>query len=84
MPKSASKSLSVQMGGDHYKDMVIQPIEFCYYNEIPAIESSIIKYVVRHKKKGQKLDLNKAIHLLNILIELEYSEDIPEQNELKL
>ncbi len=66
--------LQKQVDGNHYKGMKIQPIEFCYYNEIPAIESSVIKYVVRHRNKNGKLDIKKAIHLLNILLELEYDE----------
>lgn len=66
--------LQKQIDGNHYKGMKIQPIEFCYYNEIPAIEASVIKYVVRHRNKNGKIDIKKAIHLLNILLELEYDE----------
>lgn len=68
-----------QVGGGHYKDMAIQPIEFCHKNKLGTIESGIIKYVVRHGKKGGKKkgleDINKAIHLLELLKELDY-EDI--------
>ena len=67
-------ALDEQEGGDHYKNYPIQPIEFVYKNNIPAIEASVIKYVVRHKDKNGKKDLEKAIHILRILIELEYSE----------
>ena len=66
--------LKRQEGGDHYLEMEIQPIEFCYRNEIPTIESCIIKYVVRHQLKGGADDLRKAIHSLEILLELEYDE----------
>ena len=68
---SASKT---QIGGDHYKSFVIEPIEFCYKNKIPTIESSVIKYVVRHKRKNGREDLEKAIHLLQLLIEYEYHD----------
>lgn len=68
-------ALDTQVAGDHYKKMKIQPIEFSYHNKIPAIESHIIKYVCRHTFKNGKEDLNKAIHLLEILKELEYGND---------
>ena len=67
-------SLDVQVGGDHYKSMKIQPVEFCQLNELNSIESAVIKYVCRHHNKGGAEDIHKAIHLLNILIQLEYPE----------
>lgn len=67
-------ALEVQEGGNHYKKYKIQPIEFCYENNIPAIESNVIKYVVRHRDKNGVEDIDKAIHLLNILKELEYAK----------
>ena len=67
-------ALQQQVDGNHYKGLKIQPIEFCYHNGIPSIEASVIKYVVRHRNKNGKLDIKKAIHLLNILLELEYAE----------
>ena len=65
--------LDVQEGGDHYKKYKIQPIEFCHANNIPSLESSIIKYVVRHRDKNGLEDLNKAKHTIDILIKLEYN-----------
>lgn len=65
--------LDVQVDGNHYKKYPIQPIEFCHANKIPSLESSIIKYVVRHKDKGGLKDLEKAKHILDILIKLEYN-----------
>lgn len=70
------KALKTQVGGDHYQHMAIQPIEFCQKNQLPMIESSVIKYVCRHKVKNGKQDIEKAIHLLNILLELEYPEKV--------
>lgn len=69
---NAKKALDVQEGGNHYKKYKIQPIEFCYANNIPAIEASVIKYAIRHRDKNGVEDINKAIHLLNILKDLEY------------
>lgn len=65
-------ALDKQIGGDHYERYKIQPIEFLHVNRIPVIESTIIKYVLRHKSKHKEEDLNKAIHCLEILKELEY------------
>jgi len=69
------KELEKQIGGNHYSKLAIQPIEYCYRNNIPAIESGVIKYVTRHKDKGGKQDIEKAIHLLEILLELEYGDN---------
>jgi hypothetical protein len=64
--------LKGQIGGDYYKTLAIQPVEYCYRNNIPAIESAVIKYVTRHRAKGGAKDIKKAIHLLTVLLELEY------------
>lgn len=72
-PVETYNPLDVQEGGNHYKKYKIQPIEFCHANKIPSLESSIIKYVVRHKDKNGLEDLKKAKHILDILIQLEYN-----------
>jgi hypothetical protein len=71
-------ALNKQEGGSHYKDYAIQPIEFIKKNEIPFCEANAIKYIMRHKKKNGKQDLLKAIHYLEILIELEYDTEVSE------
>jgi hypothetical protein len=65
-------ALNTQVGGDHYKQMAIQPIEFCHANDIEAAEGAAIAYICRHRFKNGKADLEKAIHTLQMLIELEY------------
>lgn len=65
-------ALEIQEGGDHYKDMGIQPVEFIHGNQIPYLEGNVIKYVVRHRLKNGVEDLKKAKHYLDILLELEY------------
>lgn len=67
-------ALDMQIGGNHYKTMPIQPVEFCQKNRLPFIESCVVKYVCRHKFKNGKQDIEKAIHFLNVLLELEYPE----------
>ena len=63
----------VQVGGDHYKAMAIQPFEYITANGIAFAEGSIIKYVSRHRRKGGVEDLKKARHFLDLLIEHEES-----------
>ena len=64
-------SLDVQVGGDHYKKMAIQPIEYNIKNNISFAEGNIIKYISRWKFKNGIEDLKKALHCLQVLIELE-------------
>ena len=63
--------LEKQVGGNHYKGFVIQPVEFIYKNNIPFIEGNILKYILRYKQKNGIEDLKKARHYLDMLIELE-------------
>ena len=65
------KTLDTQIGGNHYKDMTIQPLEFIMANNLPYCEANIIKYVCRYKSKNGLQDLLKAKHYLDILIEHE-------------
>ena len=68
------ESLNQQIGGDHYKQFQIEPLEFLAKNRIPFCEGNIIKYVCRHRAKGGLEDLKKARHYLEVLIEAEYDE----------
>lgn len=64
-------ALGHQEGGDHYKALKIQPIEYIHANGIPFAEGSVIKYVTRWRAKNGVADLKKARHFLDLLIELE-------------
>ena len=64
-------ALAAQVGGDHYKHMAIQPVEFIHRNGLGFCEGCVIKYVSRWRAKGGVQDLEKARHFLNILIEME-------------
>lgn len=67
----APNALDVQVAGNHYKDMKIQPVEFIHTNGIPYLEGNVIKYVSRWRAKGGLADLEKAKHYIDLLIELE-------------
>lgn len=60
-----------QVGGSHYKNLSIQPLEFIVANELDFPTGNVVKYVVRYKLKGGLEDLKKARHYLDLLIELE-------------
>ena len=63
-----------QVGGSHYQSMMIQPSEFINKNNLPFAEGNAIKYLCRHKQKGQKQDLEKAIHYCQMAIDRDYPE----------
>ena len=67
-------ALSTQVGGSHYKNKPIQPIEYCHKNGLGPCESAIVKYATRHKEKGRAEDVRKIIHYAQLLLELEYGE----------
>ena len=67
------RALDTQVGGSHYKNLAIQPMEFCMANQLDYATSNVIKYVVR-KKDGEHQrvqDLRKAIHCIQLLAEHE-------------
>lgn len=68
-------ALERQEGGKHYKEMVIQPIEFTHKNKLNFCQGNIIKYTCRYKNKNGIEDLKKVIHYAELLIELEYGKE---------
>ena len=68
--------LDKQVGGSHYQDYAIQPLEFITKNKLSYIQGNIIKYVVRFSQKNGTEDLDKAIHYINILKEVSREKKI--------
>ena len=68
--------LDKQVGGSHYQDFAIQPLEFITKNKLSYIQGNIIKYVVRFSQKNGTEDLDKAIHYINILKEVSREKKI--------
>lgn len=64
--------LKIQVDGNHYKNLVIQPAEYSFKNELNWHQGEIIKYVTRYNLKNGRKDLEKARHLIDMLIEFEY------------
>ena len=63
-----------QIGGAHYKNMKIQPAQFINENNLPFAEGNAIKYICRHKHKGEVQDLEKAKHYIDMIIERDYGD----------
>ena len=57
-------ALDIQIGGEHYKGFVIQPLSF--------LVGCVIKRAARYDKEGGKglEDLHKIKHEIDLLIEL--------------
>jgi hypothetical protein len=68
---SQEKALDVQVGGDHYKKLKIQPIEYIHANQLPYCEANVVKYISRWRDKGGIKDLEKVKHYVDLIIELE-------------
>ena len=72
-------ALDTQIGGDHYKEMGIQPLEavlanYGYIGLEAAVYCKVLKYMGRDK--GSKVEnLQKASHVLDILIEAAQAEE---------
>ena len=66
-------TLNKQVDGNHYSKMKVQPAYFINENNLPFAEGNAIKYICRHKNKGKKKDIEKAIHYLEMIIERDYS-----------
>ena len=56
------KATERQIGGKHYKDFKIQPIEFITKNKLSFIQGCVVKYICRFDRKNGKEDLDKIIH----------------------
>ena len=69
------KPLDRQVGGDHYKRLKIQPIEYCLHNNLNVAQSKVVKYITRYPFKNGIEDLQKAKHMIDILIEFEESKE---------
>ena len=63
-----------QVGGSHYQ-LAIEPWDYITANNLGYLEGNVVKYVSRYKDKNGKQDLEKAIHYLEKLIEVNYGHN---------
>ena len=62
-------ALNKEVGGTHYKS-AYQPIQLMERVRMYACCSYILKYVYRHKSKGGRQDLEKALHCCELMEQL--------------
>ena len=60
---------NTQVGGGHYKDMVIQPFHFAMANNFNAFQFAVVKYASRYLNKNGVQDLKKIMHFCELEIE---------------
>ena len=62
-----------QIGGDHYKELPIQPGYFSTENKLTYLEGCAVKRICRHRRGGKgREDIEKAIHELQLILEWVY------------
>ena len=70
--RDTSSALAIQVGGTHYKDFAIQPVEYIHANKLGFCEGNVVKYITRHAAKNGADDIRKVIHYCQLLLELQY------------
>lgn len=83
---SGGSALDRQVGGSHYKSLMIQPTEYCEANKLTHCQSNIVKYISRFNTdemvpygvKGGLIDLEKAEHVIQMMKEIYYGKDSPD------
>lgn len=69
LAKLKESPLTTQVGGDHYKEYKIQPIEYAMANGLDHCQANVVKYVTRFRDKDGLKDLEKAMHYIRLLAE---------------
>lgn len=75
-------ALDKQVSGNHYKGLKIQPIEYIHANGLDYLQGNVVKYVTRHKSKNGAADIQKAIHYLELILQLQYGEEESQVHEI--
>jgi hypothetical protein len=69
--RATQRAIDKQIGGNHYKQYKIQPIEFIVQNNLDFIQGNIIKYALRNKAGEDPVEKwNKIIHYCELAKEL--------------
>jgi len=68
---ATQRAIDKQIGGNHYKEYKIQPIEFIVKNNLDFIQGNIIKYALRNKAGEDPTEKwNEIIHYCELAKEL--------------
>ena len=82
VPSSVTQSaLNVQVGGEHYKNLAIQPVAYIHANNLSFLEGNVVKYITRHKTKNKAQDIRKVIHYAQLILQLEYNETYEQESK---
>ena len=65
--------LQQQVGGDHYKNKKIQPIEYIQANDLGFLEGCIVKRITRYKDKAEDEDIRKIIQGAKFILKFDYN-----------
>ena len=79
-PPAFETPMDTQVGGSHYQNYVIQPLEYTLANNLNFCQGNVIKYITRYKDKNGAEDLRKAKHYIDILL-AEYAKYDEEERE---
>ena len=63
---------NTQIGGNHYQQLAIQPVEYIHKNNLSYNQGNVVKYITRYKDKNGLQDLQKAKHYIDLIIQFEY------------
>jgi hypothetical protein len=69
------KATDKQVGGSHYKDCAIQPVDYIVENNLDFLEGNVVKYITRHRTKGGIEDIKKVIHYAELILEKKYGKE---------
>lgn len=62
MNDNHTKASEKEIGGNHYKNGNMQPLDIIAAIDLNFFQGNIVKYVTRHSKKNGLEDLKKAYH----------------------
>lgn len=65
-----NNALEIQVGGSHYKNLKMQPIEFIVKAKLSFMQGNIVKYISRYKHKNGEQDVEKCMHYAQLAIDL--------------
>jgi hypothetical protein len=71
---NSQSAFDKQEGGSHYKDMIIQPVDYITANRLGFLEGNVIKYITRHTAKNGAEDIRKAIHYCELILATRYKD----------
>ena len=73
-----------QVGANHYRNLAIQPTEFCQRNGLDFCIGSILKYLTRYRAKNGIEDLSKARHFVEIREAFPWHIESPRRIEITM